>query len=131
MENASRAEYKPGTIVEVISASNWDDEENEEILDIIVGQIGVITMHDPSDSTQTYFVSFNNKEEIKELLESNDFANNTVSDCFASYSDEVTSKFVLFEDITVAKMDTRVGLWFEFNDLKVSKALFPREGRFL
>jgi len=134
MENASRAEYKPGTIVEILSASNWDDEEDKEMHDIIIKQIGVITMYDPTDSTQTYFVSFNissTDETIKKLLEQNDFANNSVAECFTSYDKTVTSNFVLFENRVIAKMDTRVGFWFHFKDLKVSKALFPREGRFL
>jgi hypothetical protein len=132
MENETLA-YLPGTIVEVVTASNYmGDEEDKEIHDILIGQIGVITMYDPSDSTQTYFVSFNTSstdETIKELLEENDFANNSVAECFSSYDETVTDKFVLFENRVIAKMDTRVGFWFHFKDLKVSNGLFPRQGR--
>lgn len=133
-ENETLA-YLPGTIVEVVKSTRWEDEEDsQDICDFIIGQIGVITIFDPSDSEQTYFVSFNadnNQEHIKDLLEANDFANNSVSDCFHSYSNEVTSKFVLFENRAIAKMDTRVGFWFSFEDIEPTKALFPREGRFL
>lgn len=125
--------HLPGTIVEVVKASNYmGDEDDKEIHDILIGQIGVITMYDPSDSTQTYFVSFNTSstdETIKELLEENDFANNSVAECFSSYDETVTDKFVLFENRVIAKMDTRVGFWFHFKDLKVSNGLFPRQGR--
>lgn len=131
MEHAAESNvYLPGTIVEVVKASNYMDEDDEEIHDILIGQIGVITMYDPTDSTQTYFVSFNNSDEVlKELLEENDFANNSVAECFASYDKTVTSKFVLFENRVIAEMDTRIGFWFHFDDLKASNGLFPRQGR--
>lgn len=132
MENEEPSIHLPGTIVEVVTSSHYMDEDDKEIHDFLIGQIGVITMYDPTDSTQTYFVSFNTSstdEIIKELLEENDFANNSVAECFSSYDETVTDKFVLFENSVIAKMDTRVGFWFHFKDLKVSNGLFPRQGR--